>query len=60
MLAGGPVPRQPHVTKDDEGDDNPCTEDEEFFQGRPDADDMEEALVHTCIGIHALYIHCTY
>ncbi len=26
------------------GDDNTCTEDEEFFQGRPDADDMEEAI----------------
>ncbi len=44
MLAGGPVSMQPHVTDDDEGDDNPCIEDEEFFQGRPDADDMEEAI----------------
>jgi hypothetical protein len=44
MLAGGPVPTQPHVTEDDEGDDNPCTVDEEVFQGRPDADDMEEAI----------------
>jgi hypothetical protein len=44
MLAGGPVSTQPHVTDDDEGDDTPCTEDEEFFQGRPDADDMEEAI----------------
>ena len=44
LLAGGPVATQPHVTDDDEGDDNPCTEDEEFFQGRPDADDMEEAI----------------
>ncbi len=35
---------QPHITDDDEGDDNPCMEDEEFFQGRPDADDMEEAI----------------
>jgi hypothetical protein len=24
MLAGGPVSTQPHVTDDDEGDDNPC------------------------------------
>jgi hypothetical protein len=44
LLAGGPVATQPHVTDDDEGDDNPCTEDEEFFQRRPDADDMEEAI----------------
>ena len=43
IQAGGPV-SQPHVTDDAEGDDNPCTEDEEFFQGRPDADDMEEAI----------------
>jgi hypothetical protein len=35
---------QPHITDDDERDDNPCIEDEEFFQGRPDADDMEEAI----------------
>jgi hypothetical protein len=33
-----------HVTDDDEGDDNPCIEDKEFFQGRPDADNMEEAI----------------
>jgi hypothetical protein len=44
MLAGGPVSMQPHVTDDDEGDNTPCTEDEEFFQGRPDADTMEEAI----------------
>ena len=44
IQAGGPVSTQPHVTDDAEGDDNPCTEDEEFFQGRPDADDMEEAI----------------
>ncbi len=43
IQAGGPV-SQPHVTDDAEGDDNPCTEDEEFFKGRPDADDMEEAI----------------
>ena len=29
MLAGGPVSTQPHVTDDDEGDNTPCTEDEE-------------------------------
>jgi hypothetical protein len=44
MLGGGPVSTQPHVTDDDEGDDTPCTEDKEFFQGRPNADDMEEAI----------------
>ena len=44
LLAGGPVATQPHVTDDDEGDNNPCTEDEEFFQGRPDADEIEEAI----------------
>jgi hypothetical protein len=35
---------QPHIMDDDEGGDNPCIEDKEFFQGRPDADDMEEAI----------------
>ncbi len=37
---------QPHITDDDEGDDNPCMEDEELelFQGKPDANDMEEAI----------------
>jgi hypothetical protein len=44
MQAGGPVSKQPHVMDDDEGDDNPCIDDEEFFLGRPDADDMEEAI----------------
>jgi hypothetical protein len=38
------VSTQPHVADDYEGGDNPCREDEEFFQGRPDADDMEEAI----------------
>ena len=37
MLAGGPVTTpvstQPHVTDDDEGDDNPCIEDEDLFPG---------------------------
>jgi hypothetical protein len=51
MLADGPVPTQPHVTEDYEGDDNPCTEDEEFFQGRPDADDMKEALTNFLDGM---------
>ena len=44
LLAGGPVATQPHVMDDDEGDNNPCTEDEEFFQGMPDADEIEEAI----------------
>jgi hypothetical protein len=35
IQAGGPVSTQPHVTDDAEGDDNPCTEDEEFFQEGP-------------------------
>jgi hypothetical protein len=45
------VSTQPHITNDDEGDDNPCMEDEEFFQGRPDADDMEEAITKFLDGI---------
>jgi hypothetical protein len=44
IQAGGPVSMQPHITDDDEGGDNLCIEDEEFFQGRPDADNMEEAI----------------
>jgi hypothetical protein len=28
----------------EDGDPNPCPEDEEFFQCRPDAADMEEAI----------------
>jgi hypothetical protein len=28
----------------EEGDPSPCAEDEEFFDGRPDAEDMEEAI----------------
>jgi hypothetical protein len=51
LLVVGPVAQQPHVTDDDEGDDNPCTEYEEFFQGRPDADDMEEAITKFLDGI---------
>ncbi len=46
MQAGGPVSTQPPVTDDDEGDDNPCREDEEFFKRGPDADDMEEAITN--------------
>ena len=42
---------QPHITDDDEGVDNPCIEDEEFFQGRPDADDMEEAITRFLHGM---------
>jgi hypothetical protein len=44
IQAGGPVSTQPPVTDDEERDYNPCSEDEEFFQGRPDADAMEEAI----------------
>ncbi len=33
MLASGPVSTQPHVTDDDEGDDNPCIEDNFFSRG---------------------------
>ncbi len=51
MRAGGPVSIQPHVTDDDEGDDNPCSEDEEFFQGRPGAEDMEEAITKFLDGL---------
>jgi hypothetical protein len=43
IQAGGPVSTQPYITDDYEGDDNPCIEDKDFFQGRPDADYMEEA-----------------
>ncbi len=42
---------QPHVTDDDEGDDNPCSEDEEVFQGRSDAEDMEEAITKFLDGL---------
>jgi hypothetical protein len=44
MRAGGAVSTQPHVTDDDEVDDNPCSEDEECFKGRPGAEDMEEEI----------------
>jgi hypothetical protein len=50
MWAGGQVSTQPHVTDDDEGDDNPCSEDEEFFRGRPDTEDMEEAINNQVFG----------
>ncbi len=53
MRAGGPVSTQPHVTDDDEGDINPCSEDEEFFQGRPDAEDMDGRGNNQAFG-HAL------
>jgi hypothetical protein len=51
MLAGGPVSTQPHVNDDDEGDDNPCSEDEEVFQGRPGAEDMEETIAKFLDGL---------
>jgi hypothetical protein len=45
------VSTQPHVTDDDEGGDNPCSEDEEFFQGRPGAEDMKEAITKFLDGL---------
>jgi hypothetical protein len=45
------VSTQPHITDDVEGDDNPCIEDEDFFLGRPDADDMEEAITNFFYGM---------
>ena len=50
MLADGPVSKQPHVTDDDEGDDNPCIE-------------VHTLYIHgtyKSISVHMLYIHCTY
>ena len=44
IQAGGTVSTQPPVTDDEERDYNPCSEDEEFFQGGPDAEAMEEAI----------------
>jgi hypothetical protein len=44
IQAGGPVSSQPTVTDEEERDCNPCSEDEEFFQGGPDEDAMEEAI----------------
>ncbi len=44
MQASGPVSTLPRVTDDIEGGDNPCIENEDCFQGRPDADDMKEAM----------------
>jgi hypothetical protein len=39
------VSTQPQLYRDDEeGHHNPCSEDREFFLGRPDADDMEETI----------------
>jgi hypothetical protein len=40
-----------HVTDNDEGGDNPCIEDKELFHGRPDADDMEEAITKFLAGM---------
>jgi hypothetical protein len=51
MLAGGPVSTQPHVTDDDEGDANPCSENEEFFQGRLGAEDMDRAITKFLDGL---------
>ena len=38
-----PPPSADQASMED-GDPNPCPEDEEFFQCRPDAADMEEAI----------------
>jgi hypothetical protein len=51
MQAVVPVSTQPHVTDDDEGDDNPCSEDEECFQGRSGAEVMEEAMAKFLDGL---------
>ena len=51
MRAGVPVSTQPYGTDDDEGDNNPCSEDEEFFQGRPGAEDMDEAITKFLDGL---------
>jgi hypothetical protein len=46
MQAGIRVSTQPPLSwGDEEGDCNPCSEDEECFLGRPDADDMEKAII---------------
>ncbi len=41
--AAMPPPSADQATMED-GDPNPCPEDEEFIQSRPDAADMEEAI----------------
>jgi len=38
-----PPPSSYQASRED-GDSHPCPEEEEFFQGRPDAADMEEAI----------------
>ncbi len=40
MLAGDPVSTQPHVTEDDEVDDNPCTEESERTKNFSRGDQM--------------------
>ncbi len=37
----------------DEGNHNPCIEDEDFFQSKQDAEDMEEAISKFMHGIEA-------
>ena len=49
--AGGPVSTKPPDTDDDERDGSPCRQDEEFFQGGPDADAMEEAITNFLDGL---------
>ncbi len=51
MQAGGPVSTQPHVTEDDAGDDNPGSEDDEIFQGRSGAEDIEAAITKILDGL---------
>ena len=41
--AAMPPPSADHASMED-GDPHPCPEDEEFFECRPDAADMEEAI----------------
>ena len=41
--AAMPPPSSNQASRED-GDSHPCPEEEEFFQSRPDAADMEEAI----------------
>ena len=41
--AARPPTAADHANRE-EGDPSPCAEDEEFFEARPDAEDMEEAM----------------
>ena len=56
------APAAAHTSCED-GDPHPCAEDEEFFESRPDAEDMEEAISkfmegmerEECTGYNALH-----